>query len=364
VNDAFYGLVKDLHNGLLPTRKTPSRYGDVIQITEPVLVTYRNPCERVLFNEARDCNPFFHLYEALWMLAGRRDVTPLAWYNSKMTEFSDDQEVFHGAYGYRWRKWFGYDQLDAIVEELKKTPTSRRVVLQMWDATVEPPHPGLLTNGSNWSDPYKAVNGGKDVPCNTQAYFAIREALTIEPDGFSEQGTAVYTKFLDMTVCNRSNDMIWGMLGANVVHFSVLQEYLAARIGVSVGRYYQFTNNLHVYTERWTPAKWLEATYNREYRDNVYPYPMVLDPDRFDVECNMFVHLGYGNGLNDLLPTVWSNPFFPNVALPMALAFRAHKERSYQEALKWVESIHASDWRMACRQWITRRQAKWEVKNA
>jgi hypothetical protein len=38
-----------------------------------------------------------------------------------------------------------------------------------------------------------------------------------------------------MTVTNRSNDLCWGMLGANYVHFTILQEYLAARLGV-VGR--------------------------------------------------------------------------------------------------------------------------------
>ena len=37
----------------------------------------------------------------------------------------------------------------------------------------------------------------KDVPCNTHAYFAI-----------NAEGS------LDLTVCNRSNDLVWGCLGA------------------------------------------------------------------------------------------------------------------------------------------------------
>ena len=40
---------------------------------------------------------------------------------------------------------------------------------------------------------------------------------------------------LQMTVHCRSNDIIWGTYGANAVHFSILQEYVAARIGVDLG---------------------------------------------------------------------------------------------------------------------------------
>ena len=56
-------------------------------------------------------------------------------------------------------------------------------------------------------------NESKDLPCNTHVYFSIREG------------------FLDMTVCNRSNDLIWGCCGANAVHMSFLQEYVATMWG-------------------------------------------------------------------------------------------------------------------------------------
>jgi thymidylate synthase len=54
---------------------------------------------------------------------------------------------------------------------------------------------------------------------------------------------------LDLTVLCRSNDVVWGAYGANAVHFSVLQEYLAGRIGVDVGVMYQFSNNYHGYVD-------------------------------------------------------------------------------------------------------------------
>src|SRR5690606_9555427 len=150
------GLVSGVHDGSIPTTKTSSRNGPVAQILEPVIVTYTHPRERVLLYTERDCNPFFHLYESLWMLAGRNDVAPLAYYNKRMPEFSDDGKTFHGAYGYRWRTHFGWDQLRAIVEELRTNSNSRRVVLQMWDANIS-----NLRDDDWFHDFYMATHGGK-----------------------------------------------------------------------------------------------------------------------------------------------------------------------------------------------------------
>ena len=103
-----------------------SRNGAVIRYKRPVTIIYTRPTERVLFSPARDANPFFHLYEAVWMLAGRNDLKSMTNYVARFKDFSDDGETLHGAYGYRWRKYFGYDQLDWIVDELKANPESRR----------------------------------------------------------------------------------------------------------------------------------------------------------------------------------------------------------------------------------------------
>ncbi|MGK3946522.1 thymidylate synthase, partial [Streptomyces caeruleatus] len=69
--------------------------------------------------------------EALWMLNGNNNLDYLLWFNSKFGEYSDDGETLHGAYGHRWRQYFGYDQLEWIIDELTNNPASRRCVLQM-----------------------------------------------------------------------------------------------------------------------------------------------------------------------------------------------------------------------------------------
>src|SRR5580700_4053613 len=148
-----------------------SRNGKVIVAPEPVLTTYTNPTERVLFSPLRDANPFFHLMEALWMLAGRNDVAWPAYFAKQIGQYSDDGETLHGAYGKRWRSYFGYDQLDWIMLGLECNPESRREVLTMWD-------PGSLDDNDEprecTGDLYVGGHGGKDVPCNTHAYFDLR----------------------------------------------------------------------------------------------------------------------------------------------------------------------------------------------
>jgi Thymidylate synthase len=202
-----------------------SRNGPVLQSPEPVTTVYEKPLENVIFWPQRDANPFFHLYEALWMLQGRNDVAPLERYVKNSINYSDDGMTLHGAYGYRWRKGFGSgpcstphsDQLEMITEELISNPDSRRCVLQMW------------------SMPEDLGRSGKDLPCNTIATFQR---------GFDGE--------LNLVVFNRSNDIIWGCYGANAVQFSFLLEYMALWIGCPVGTYTQVSVNWHAYmNEMW-----------------------------------------------------------------------------------------------------------------
>lgn len=341
VNTAFRGVLELWET--LPRIHEESRVGIVERIAEPVLLTYIMPTERVLFNPARDANPFFHLYEALWMLAGCNDVRSLAYFNSQMEQYSDDGETFNGAYGYRWRSkdywdpnqptpgkpWLKLnqvDQLDVLVNHLKQTPNSRRAVLQMW----------------NVEDDLLKIDTSKDCCCNTHVYFSLD------------------TGELDMTVCNRSNDLVWGMLGANVVHFSFLQEYMAARIGVHVGVYNHFTNNLHAYVERFNPQAWLEDTsylqqdYDRKSHSIV---PLVSNPKQFEYELKKFVAWPLDPERR------WKEPFFQNVASPMCRAFSYHTIRGYAEALKLMRQVVASDWRWAGEQWLVKRRDLWQQKS-
>lgn len=210
VHEALPAAYKLLHaEGV----RRDSRNGPVLQ-GPPVTTVYNKPWERVLFWEARDANPFFHLYEALWMLAGREDCQPLARYAKNMLSYSDNGNTLNGAYGFRWRSYFYVDQLEIIARQLRANPEDRRCVLQMWSASTDL---GALS---------------KDVPCNVSAVF-----------GRGPGGE------LNLTVFCRSNDIIWGAYGANAVQFSMLLEYMALWVDCAMGTYSQVSVNWHGYLD-------------------------------------------------------------------------------------------------------------------
>lgn len=219
-----------------------TRNGPVLVAPGPVATVYADPRRRVLFDPERDANPFFHLFEAMWILAGRSDVRTLAWFNSRMADYSDDGYVFHAPYGHRLRVRHG-DQIETVCEMLRANPFSRQAVLQLWDA-------GLDLNVAS-----------KDLPCNDMVMLRV-----------VERGRHPSGKALDITVCCRSNDAIWGAYGANAVQFSFVQEYIASKIGVGVGKYVQMSHNFHVYTEN---PYW--QTWASKNRSGVFVPPCAYD---------------------------------------------------------------------------------------
>lgn len=390
VNTAFNRLVEHFQLGS-NIRRSPSRNGNVMVIEEPVVVTYTHPRERVLFNPARDANPFFHLFEALWMLCGRNDVEPVAYYASNMRNYSDDGKTFNGAYGERWRKWpLGergtYDQLTKIAKHLNFDKHSRRAVLEMWDVErdlAKVGHVCPMCDGRKTTmraivdkeDPPCGICGAtgrlgsKDVCCNLNAMFALR----ITPEHYGPMTEVIpEQRVLDMTVTNRSNDMIWGLLGANYVHFSFLQEYMAARVGAEVGTFHVVTNNLHAYDEpdnpkvaKWEPEKWLGASVQKQqpghYGNGTPMPPFVKDPATFDKEVQVLVANAYGDPdriLMNLSAMPMEEPFLDDVARPAFQAFACHKLGHPIEALGFTDRIEAHDWRLACRAWLERRIKK------
>lgn len=336
-----------------------SRNGDVICFNEPVTITFMRPNERVLFHEARDCNPFFHLFESLWMLSGHNDVKLLTYFNSRMDQYSDDGNTLNGAYGHRWRKFFGVDQIHEVVEMLERNPSERRAVLQHWSAEDL-----KLVN--------KTSGTCRDVPCNTQVMFRVR----------------LDTGELDMTVINRSNDLIWGLLGANYVHFGHLHQYVSDALGWKVGKYHQISNNLHVYLETWKPEVFL-IPYADPYLSvtgihGTKPLSLISHISEmrgFEVETRGFMDLSrtvpmlHMQDVNPLAVewhvNVWShiqrnfhNRFFIELAGPMLIAWELHKRRNYEIAYQYLNRIphQYADWKRDLVRWIQKREIAYKSK--
>lgn len=334
VNDAFWqGL------SLLSRLGEPqgSRAGETLTAPAPVVTTYERPLERVLFHTKRDANPVFHLMEALWMLAGRNDATWLDQFVGDFSKrFGEYGGVMHGAYGHRWRHHFLFDQLKTIIELLRNNPEDRRIVLTMWDPTTDL---GVERN---------------DVPCNTQVYFRIRKQFRVGvllSDGRGGVLDSSHSEsVLDMTVCCRSNDAVWGAYGSNLVHFSVLQEYVAACVGVGVGLYYQLSNNFHIYKNVHNKLSPLERETDPYELRLVQSTPLVLDPQSFIPDLNTFFDRGWQGA-------TYNNRFFNEIAVPMRRFYKAFRDGLKEEATSALETMpNGQDWTEATYSWARRRR--------
>jgi thymidylate synthase len=311
VNDAYAQLLKLMHEEGVPVF---TRNGGAVTIETPVFLSVHRPWERVLFDPLRNCNPFFHVMEGIWMLAGHNDVEFVAQFNQGMRQYSDNGVTFNAAYGFRWRHHFGYDQISRVCDLLKNNPQDRRCVISMWDA-------------------HEDLGGdGLDYPCNTSITCRVVQGC------------------LDFIINNRSNDLVFGLCGANAVHMSMLQEYMATRIGVGVGVWHHLTANLHVYERHYD----LVAAY--EDTKTLSPYPhtlsLVKDWEQFDTECLALCDGKVGG---------FKEPFISNVAAPMARAWAHWKAGNEEAAVMECYAIQSADWKVATVHWILRAMEK---KNA
>lgn len=293
-----------------------------LEIASPVTTVYQRPLERVLFSKLRNANPFFHLFESMWILAGRQDVEFLSFFNSRISQYSDDGEVFHAPYGHRLLNYRGVNQVNRAIAMLIKDPDSRRAVLCIWD-------------------PLRDLNAeSSDIPCNDLIMLKLRDGL------------------LHITVMCRSNDAIWGAYGTNVVQFSFLQEYIAAWLGVGMGTYTQISNSFHVYTDLPYWQQWLQlhpagvAPPRDEYEDmTVTPYRLFKDPDRFTNSLRQFFHLWDKDKYS--IPECGGDESFQQVLLPIYRAWFAYKMGvGFDVAQGHLANCYAEDWRLACSNWL------------
>jgi thymidylate synthase len=327
--------VRNVHQ-LLPTAlnllklkgvRRESRNGPVLQLPGLTAFEYTHPHERVMFWPERDCNPALHLYESLWMLRGRNDVEPLIRYAKQFNNYTDNGITLHGAYGHRWRQHFKRDQLLEIADILTKNKDDRRAVLSMWDA-----HTDLSRNG-------------RDVPCNMIATFQVD-----------------HLGCLNLVVYNRSNDMIWGALGANAVHFSILLEYMAVLIGCPMGTYTQVSSNMHGYLNTIQPLACLERVGENPYEVGsglrVVPTLFPDNPSLMESEIDSVVALADGSARN--LRTAWAKTAWA-VLYSNSRWRNSPKEvrfRNAMDALSIAPSPDISDWCVAQREWFERRERK------
>lgn len=157
----------------------------------------------------RGISPSYLFGEMLWYFTGRNSTEFISKFSKFWEKISDDGVTANSAYGYLMKHAFGFDQIEKVIEILKKDPNSRRAKI-------------------NINTPRENVDSTLDEPCTMFLHFTIRHEK------------------LNCTAVMRSND-VWFGFPYDVAFFTELQKYIADKLEVGYGEYTHFVCSLHMY---------------------------------------------------------------------------------------------------------------------
>jgi thymidylate synthase len=215
--------------------------------------------------------------EQIWFLTGSRKPEDfLREYTKIWDMFTNPADVVTVAYGYRWRKHFGRDQIALLIDLLTKEPSSRHGVIVTWD----PAQDGL------------SLFKRKNVPCPY--------TFTVNIIGGK----------LHMHSIIRSNDMILGF-PHDVAGFCFLQYILAQKLKVKVGIYSHSISNAHIYENHYAAAKEMIKR-----KSNHKKIKLNLHPNAYEKSMNRNKAFA-DKVINDLTSQYKPLPAIPNLRIAL-----------------------------------------------
>ncbi|MFB6839757.1 thymidylate synthase [Streptomyces sp. NPDC056361] len=182
---------------------------------EVIGVSFRlsDPRQRLPYLASRKANPVFQFAEALWYLAGRRDLEMIGYYAPSMRSSSADGINLGGsAYGYTLFNPADGDTLspfERVLDLLRTEIDSKRGYLPVFSADEH------------------AIPDNADMACLAGLHLLVRD------------------RRLHMVCHMRANDLDCGLL-SDVFSFTVIQEYAAIQLGLELGTYTHTIGSAHV----------------------------------------------------------------------------------------------------------------------
>lgn len=181
-----------------------------------IALELENPLARLSLTESRG-KIFSCLGELFWYLSGTSALKFIQYYIRQYVHDSEDGSTIHGAYGPRLFDANGINQIENIIQLLRKKPRSRRAVIQIFSAA-------------------DIARERKEIPCTSTLQFLM-------PDNK-----------LSLVVNMRSNDALYG-LPHDVFAFTMLQEIVARTLDVEIGKYVHFVGSMHLYENKAAEAR-------------------------------------------------------------------------------------------------------------
>ena len=203
------------------------------------------------------------VHELLWFLKGETNIAYLK--DNKVSiwdEWADAEGELGPVYGKQWRRWATadggeIDQIKWVVEEIKRNPDSRRLIVSAWNV-ADLPKMALL-------------------PCHAFFQFYVAPAV----------GDA--RPRLSCQLYQRSADIFLGV-PFNIASYALLTHMLAQQCDLDVGDFVWTGGDCHIYSNH---AEQVELQLSR----SPHPYPTLEIARRpaslFDYELEDFAVVGY-----------------------------------------------------------------------
>jgi thymidylate synthase len=162
------------------------------------------------------------VYELLWFLAGDTNVKYLRDHGVTIwDEWADDQGELGPVYGRQWRSWPAtdggvIDQMRGVVEDIKRNPDSRRLIVNAWNV-ADLPKMALM-------------------PCHTLFQFYVADGR------------------LSCQLYQRSADIFLGV-PFNIASYALLTHMVARHCGLEVGDFVHVLGDAHLYSNHFEQAR-------------------------------------------------------------------------------------------------------------
>lgn len=183
------------------------------------------------------------IYELLWFLNGDTNVKYLQEHGVRIwNEWADADGSLGHIYGYQWRSWPDYkgghiDQIARVIEDIKHTPDSRRIIVSAWN----------VADLDNMNLP----------PCHTLFQFYVADGR------------------LSLQLYQRSADIFLGV-PFNIASYALLLMMVAQVTGLEAGDFVHTLGDAHIYTNHFeqveeqlsrTPRKLPQMVINPDVKD-------------------------------------------------------------------------------------------------
>ena len=154
------------------------------------------------------------IHELLWFLKGETNISYLKENGVRIwDEWADEQGDLGPVYGKQWRSWEGadgkaIDQVSELIEQIKKNPDSRRLIISAWNV-ADLPKMALM-------------------PCHTIFQFYVAEGK------------------LSCQLYQRSADVFLGV-PFNIASYALLTMMIAQVCNLELGEFVHTFGDVHIY---------------------------------------------------------------------------------------------------------------------